>query len=66
MLWPGWVFVDNTEPNSANALCKSNLILRLYFGNLRKLLSANVVLRNLNYLRNLIVVVTLLSLPKTC
>ena len=26
----------------ASTLCKSNVILRLYFGNLRKLLSANV------------------------
>ena len=28
--------------NPANTLRKSNVILRLYFGNLRKLLSANV------------------------
>ena len=29
-------------PNPANTIRKSNVILRLYFGNLRKLLSANV------------------------
>ena len=36
----------------ANKLRKSNVILGLYFGNLRKVLSSNVVLRNFNYIRN--------------
>ena len=42
-----------------NTLRKSNVILGLYFGNLRKLLSINVMLRNLNYVRNPNVVITL-------
>ena len=48
--------------NPANTLRKSNVILWLYFGNLRKLLSANVVLRNLNYVRNSSVAITLAQL----
>ena len=46
----------------ANTLRKPNVTLWLYSDNLRKLLSANVVLRNLNYIRNPIVVITLAQL----
>ena len=45
-----------------NTLRKFNVILWLYSDNLRKLLSANVVLRNLNYIRNSIVTITLAQL----
>ena len=44
----------------ANTLRKSNVILRLYFGNLRKLFFLlMLMLRNLNYIRNPNVVITL-------
>ena len=39
---PGWDKWAISDPNSANTLRKSNVILWLYFGNLSKFLSANV------------------------
>ena len=41
-----WTFTNtdqfNKENNPANTFRKSNVTLRLYFGNLRQLLSANI------------------------
>ena len=48
--------------NPANTLCKSNVILWLYFGNLRKLLSVTLVLRDPNCVKNSDVAITLAQL----
>ena len=48
--------------NPANTLRKSNVILRFYFGNLRKLLSANADVAHFNYVRNFNVPIPLAQL----
>ena len=57
-------FKQNAYP--ANTLRKSNVVLRLYFGNLRSYFLLTLMLGNLNYVRNPNVVITLLSLCKIC
>ena len=38
--------------NPANTLCRSNLIISLYFNNLRKFSLLTLIARNLDYVRN--------------